>query len=117
MQGAAELQGPVPIAGWARTGPTKVCQESRRQGSDDPWLSNPLQRNLLPKTKEKPRLQDVFLGRNAEAQDPKKLLPSPAQDTSTLLHLQGSDTARAQFNPVNLTQHLAGESQPPVLLW
>lgn len=29
------------------------------------------------------------------------------QDTSTLLHLKGNSTARAQFNAVNLTQQLA----------
>lgn len=107
VQGAAQLQGPAPLAGWARTGPTKVCQESWRQGSDDHRLTSPPQRNLLPKVKEKPRLRDLFLGCHAETQDPKELLQSLAQDASTLLHLQGNDTAREQFNPVNLTQQLA----------
>ena len=103
VQGAAQLQGPAPFAGWARTGPTKVCQESRRQGSNDHRLTNPPQRNLPPKAKEKPRLRRLFLGCNAETQDLKELLQSLAQDASTLLHLQGNNTARAQFNPVNLT--------------
>lgn len=67
VQGAAQLQGPPAlVAGWARTGPTKVCQESQRQGSDDHRLTNPAQRNLLPKAKEKPRLWNLFLGCNAE---------------------------------------------------
>ena len=70
-------------------------------------LTNPPQRNLPPKAKEKPRLRRLFLGCNAETQDPKELLQSLAQDASTLLHLQGNNTARAQFNPVNLTQQLA----------
>lgn len=87
------------------------------EGSDDHWQSKPPQGNLLSEAKEKPRLWDVFLGHNAETEDPKELLPSLAQDTSTLLHLQGSDTARDQFNPANLTQHLAGELQPHVQLW
>lgn len=114
---AAQLQGPTPIVG--RTGPTKVCQESQSQGSDDHRLTNPPQRNLLPKSKEKPRLQDFFLGCSAETQDPKELLQSLAQDTSTLLHLQGSNTARAQFNPVKLNPETGSGSEikTPVLLW